>query len=225
MYLDEQVPGESYRINDFIRAYVLDVKKSPKGPQVILSRAAEGLVQRLLELEVPEIADGTVEIMAIAREPAAARRSPCKSNRPEVDPDRRLPRTEVEPHRQRDRQSARREDRHHSLRRRPGDVHHERARAGQGDRRRTLRGRRRRSRHRSRLSTLAGDRPRRPERATGRPAHGMASRHYERDANRTSPRALLGGARRADRDRGAGGRGRPKRSRRSPEGVDDRSPS
>ncbi len=50
MYLDEQVPSESYRINDFIRAYVLDVKKSPKGPQVILSRAAEGLVQRLLEL-------------------------------------------------------------------------------------------------------------------------------------------------------------------------------
>ena len=64
----DQVPGEIFRINDFIRAYVLDVRKSPKGPQVVLSRAAEGLVQRLLELEVPEIADGMVEIMAIARE-------------------------------------------------------------------------------------------------------------------------------------------------------------
>jgi transcription termination/antitermination protein NusA len=86
MYLDEQVPGEAYRINDFIRAYVLDVKKSPKGPQVILSRAAEGLVQRLLELEVPEIADGTVEIMAIARDPGSRSKVAVKSNRAEVDP-------------------------------------------------------------------------------------------------------------------------------------------
>jgi transcription termination/antitermination protein NusA len=86
MYLDEQVPGESYRINDFIRAYVLDVKKSPKGPQVILSRSAEGLVQRLLELEVPEIADGTVEIMAIARDAGSRSKVAVKSNRAEVDP-------------------------------------------------------------------------------------------------------------------------------------------
>lgn len=86
MYLDEQVPGEAYRINDFIRAYVIDVKKSPKGPQVILSRAAEGLVQRLLELEVPEIADGTVEIMAIARDPGSRSKVAVKTNRPEVDP-------------------------------------------------------------------------------------------------------------------------------------------
>jgi N utilization substance protein A len=86
MYLDEQVPGEAYRINDFIRAYVLDVKKSPKGPQVILSRTAEGLVQRLLELEVPEIADTTVEIMAIARDAGSRAKVAVKSNRPEVDP-------------------------------------------------------------------------------------------------------------------------------------------
>src|ERR1700722_16622173 len=86
MYLDEQVPGESYRINDFIRAYVLDVKRSPRGPQVILSRTAEGLVQRLMELEVPEIADGTVEIMAIARDPGGRSKVAVKSNRPEVDP-------------------------------------------------------------------------------------------------------------------------------------------
>lgn len=85
MYLDEQVPGESYRINDFIRAYVLDVKKSPKGPQVILSRSAEGLVQRLLELEVPEIADGTVEIMAIARDAGSRSKVAVRSIRPEVD--------------------------------------------------------------------------------------------------------------------------------------------
>ncbi len=99
MYLDEQVPGEAYRINDFIRAYVLDVKKSPKGPQVILSRAAEGLVQRLLELEVPEIADGTVEIMAIARDPGSRSKVAVKSNRPEVDPVGACLGSEVEPHR------------------------------------------------------------------------------------------------------------------------------
>jgi N utilization substance protein A len=86
MYLDEQVPGEIYRINDFIRAYVLDVKRSPKGPQVILSRGAEGLVQRLLELEVPEIADGTVEIMAIARDPGSRSKVAVRSIRAEVDP-------------------------------------------------------------------------------------------------------------------------------------------
>ncbi len=86
MYLDEQVPGEAYRINDFIRAYVLDVKRSPKGPQVILSRAAEGLVQRLMELEIPEIADGTVEIMAIARDPGSRSKVAVRSNRAEVDP-------------------------------------------------------------------------------------------------------------------------------------------
>lgn len=84
--LSEQVPGEVFRINDFIRAYVLDVRKSPKGPQVVLSRSAEGLVQRLLELEVPEIADGTVEIMAIAREAGNRSKVAVRSMRAEVDP-------------------------------------------------------------------------------------------------------------------------------------------
>jgi len=84
--LSEQVPGEMFRINDFIRAYVLDVRKSPKGPQVVLSRSAEGLVQRLLELEVPEIADGIVEIMAISRDPGSRSKVAVRSLRPEVDP-------------------------------------------------------------------------------------------------------------------------------------------
>jgi len=84
--LSEQVPRENFRINDFIRAYVLDVRKSPKGPSVILSRAAEGLVQRLLEFEVPEIEDGIVEIMAIAREPGSRSKVAVRSNRQEIDP-------------------------------------------------------------------------------------------------------------------------------------------
>lgn len=84
--LSEQVPRENFRINDFIRAYVLDVRKSPKGPTVVLSRAAEGLVQRLLEFEVPEIEDGIVEIMAIAREPGSRSKVAVNSTRAEVDP-------------------------------------------------------------------------------------------------------------------------------------------
>ncbi|MDQ2680944.1 MAG: transcription termination factor NusA [Candidatus Eremiobacteraeota bacterium] len=84
--LSEQIPSENFRINDFILAYVMDVRKSPKGPTVILSRAAEGLVQRLLEFEVPEIEDGIVEIMAIAREPGSRSKVAVRSTRAEVDP-------------------------------------------------------------------------------------------------------------------------------------------
>ena len=83
--LSEQVHRENYRINDRIRAYVLDVRKSPKGPLVILSRAAEGLVQRLLENQVPEIREDIVEIMAIAREAGSRTKVAVHSNRPEVD--------------------------------------------------------------------------------------------------------------------------------------------
>jgi N utilization substance protein A len=84
--VSEQVPGEVFRIGDFIRAYVLDVRKSPKGPQVVLSRSSDGLVQRLLELEVPELANGIVEVMAIARDPGVRSKVAVRSHRAEVDP-------------------------------------------------------------------------------------------------------------------------------------------
>ncbi|MFY9780288.1 MAG: transcription termination factor NusA [Candidatus Baltobacteraceae bacterium] len=83
--LSEQVPRENFRINDRILAYVLDVRKTNKGPQIILSRAAEGLVQRLLEREVPEINDNIVEIMAIAREPGSRSKVAVHSHRSDVD--------------------------------------------------------------------------------------------------------------------------------------------
>jgi transcription termination/antitermination protein NusA len=81
----EQVSRENYRINDRIRAYVLDVRKTNKGPLVVLSRAAEGLVQRLIEFQVPEIQDDIVEIMAIAREPGSRTKVAVHSKRPEID--------------------------------------------------------------------------------------------------------------------------------------------
>ena len=64
----EQSPVDSYRQGDLVRAYVLEVKKTPRGPEIILSRAHENLVRELFKLEVPEIHDKIVEIKAIARE-------------------------------------------------------------------------------------------------------------------------------------------------------------
>jgi N utilization substance protein A len=63
-----QIPGERYRQHDKIRCYVLEVKKSPRGPQIILSRSHRNMLRRLLEFEVPEIYNGQIEIKNIARE-------------------------------------------------------------------------------------------------------------------------------------------------------------
>lgn len=68
MPLAEQVPGESYRHGSRIRVYVVAVRRELRGPQVVVSRTHPGLVEKLFKLEVPEIADGTVEIKATARE-------------------------------------------------------------------------------------------------------------------------------------------------------------
>src|SRR3954447_13383578 len=68
MPLAEQVPGESYTHGQRLRVYVVAVRKELRGPQVVVSRTHPGLVERLFRLEVPEIADGTVEIKAVARE-------------------------------------------------------------------------------------------------------------------------------------------------------------
>ncbi|NLE72885.1 MAG: transcription termination/antitermination protein NusA [Actinomycetales bacterium] len=64
----EQVPTETYRHGDRIRCYVLDVSRGPKGPSITLSRTHPNLVRKLFALEVPEVADGSVEITAVARE-------------------------------------------------------------------------------------------------------------------------------------------------------------
>ena len=66
--LAEQVPGERYRHGERLRCYVVSVKRGPKGPQIALSRSHPNLVRNLFKLEVPEVADGTVEIMALQRE-------------------------------------------------------------------------------------------------------------------------------------------------------------
>ncbi len=82
----EQVPGEHYSVNDRLKVYIMDVKKTPKGPQVFLSRSHPGLVRRLFELEVPEIEDGTVEIKGIAREAGSRTKMAVYTEYEDVDP-------------------------------------------------------------------------------------------------------------------------------------------
>lgn len=81
----EQIPGESYRFGDRVRVYVLEVRRTSKNPQIIVSRAHPGLVVRLFELEVPEVYDGIVEIKGIAREPGARSKVAVHSRDPQVD--------------------------------------------------------------------------------------------------------------------------------------------
>lgn len=82
----EQIPGESFQQGDRIKVFVVEVKKTSKGPQILLSRTHPGLVKRLFELEVPEIQDGTVEIFSISREAGSRTKIAVYSNDPEVDP-------------------------------------------------------------------------------------------------------------------------------------------
>ncbi len=82
----EQIPGETYEVGDRIKVYVMDVKKTTKGPQVFLSRSHPGLVKRLFELEVPEISEGVVEIKSIAREAGSRTKMAVYTEDPNVDP-------------------------------------------------------------------------------------------------------------------------------------------
>lgn len=82
----EQVPGEEWHEGETIRVYVVDVRKSAHGPQVMVSRTHPGLVKRLFELEVPEIADGTVEIKSIAREAGSRTKLAVWASDPDIDP-------------------------------------------------------------------------------------------------------------------------------------------
>ena len=82
----EQVPGEEYSPGERIRCLLLEIENSSRGPEVILSRATPKFVRRLFELEVTEIADGTVKIEAFAREPGYRTKIAVTSTDPKVDP-------------------------------------------------------------------------------------------------------------------------------------------
>ena len=82
----EQVKGEVIHEGDRVKVYVVEVRRSTRGPQVLISRTHPGLVRRLFELEVPEIYDGTVEVMSIAREAGSRTKLAVWSEDPNVDP-------------------------------------------------------------------------------------------------------------------------------------------
>lgn len=82
----EQMTGEQYRHNDRIKAYIVEVKKTTKGPQVMISRTHPGLLKRLFELEVPEIHDGTVELKGASREAGARSKIAVYTKDDSVDP-------------------------------------------------------------------------------------------------------------------------------------------
>ncbi|NLU27634.1 MAG: transcription termination/antitermination protein NusA [Hungateiclostridium thermocellum] len=82
----EQIPGEEYKFNDRIKTYIIEVKKTTKGPQILVSRTHPGIIKRLFELEVPEIYEGIVEIKSIAREPGSRTKIAVYSKDENVDP-------------------------------------------------------------------------------------------------------------------------------------------
>jgi len=83
---NQQIQGERYRAHDKIRTYLLEVKESNRGPQIIVSRAHKNMLRRLLEYEVPEIYNGQVEIKNIAREPGNRSKVAVSALQPGVDP-------------------------------------------------------------------------------------------------------------------------------------------
>ena len=82
----EQVPREHYRLRDRIKAYILDIKKTTKDPQIVLSRTYAGFIRELFKTEVPEINEGIVTIKGIAREPGVRTKIAVDSTNPDVDP-------------------------------------------------------------------------------------------------------------------------------------------
>ena len=180
----EQVPGDRYDHGSRMKAYIVEVRKTAKGPQIVVSRTHPGLVKRLFELEVPELVDGVVEIKAVAREPGHRTKLAVASNDQNVDPVGAC----VGARGMRVRQVV------NELRGEKVDIvpysdglarlRHARAGAGEGARGAHPRGHRHRRGDRPRLPAVARDRQGRPERAPRRAAHRLAGRHQERDATR-----------------------------------------
>ncbi|MDI6604870.1 MAG: transcription termination factor NusA [Thermoanaerobacteraceae bacterium] len=83
---NEQIPNETYNHGDRIKVYIVEVKKTTKGPQILISRSHPGLVKRLFEIEVPEIQQGIVEIRSISREAGSRTKMAVFTKDPNIDP-------------------------------------------------------------------------------------------------------------------------------------------
>ena len=187
----EQVPGETYQHGQRLRCFVVSVSRGLRGPQITLSRTHPNLVRKLFALEVPEIADGTVEITAVAREAGHRSKIAVKADRIRRQRQGRVHRSDGQPGPGRDERAERREDRHHRPLRRSGHVRRQRPVPGQGP---LGRGRRPGGQGGqgggSRFPALTGDRQGGSERPTRRPAHRLAHRHPIRRGRPTGDRPV-----------------------------------
>ena len=86
MRRDQSIPREIFNVNDRIRAYIYDVRRETKGPQIMLSRAHGGFMAKLFAQEVPEIYDGVIEIKSVARDPGSRAKMAVLSNDSSIDP-------------------------------------------------------------------------------------------------------------------------------------------
>jgi len=84
--IQEQIPRESFTLRERVKAYIVEIKKSVKGPQLLLSRTHPGFLQKLFAQEVPEISEGIVKIRSVAREPGSRAKIAVESSDPRVDP-------------------------------------------------------------------------------------------------------------------------------------------
>ena len=180
----EQVPGEELTEGMHVKVYVVEVRRSTRGPQVLISRTHPGLVKRLFELEVPEIYDGTVEVKSIAREAGSRTKMAVWSNDENVDPIGGLRGPQGPAGRQHRGGAAGREDRHREVQRGPCPVH--RRRPGACRRHRRVDGGRGQGlpRHRAGRPAVPGHRQGGPERPPGGPAHRLQDRHQARELSR-----------------------------------------
>ena len=182
----ERVVIEDYNVGDRLRAYVVAVENGIRGPEIIISRSHPNFVRRLFELEVSEIADGTVEIRGIAREAGYRTKIAVFERERKSRSGRRLrrhARFAGEEHRPRTEQ---REGRYHPLELRPEGICPRSAQAREGEEP-GLRSREKERPHLGRRrSALARDREKGPERAPDLAAHRLGDQH--REGQRRRPR-------------------------------------
>ena len=213
MRRDELIPRENFRPGDRVRAYVYDVRREARGPQIFLSRTHPQFMAKLFAQEVPEIYDGIIEIKAVARDPGSRAKIAVISRDTSHRSGRRLRRHARLARAGGRRRAAGREDRHHPVVAGPGDLHRQRAAAGRSRQGRARRGGRPHRGRGARRPALAGDRPPRPERAPRLAAHRLGHRHPDRgrgigappEGIRRAHRAVHGGARRRRGGRPAAG--------------------
>ncbi len=174
----EQVPGERYEHGDRLRCYVVGVSRGAREPLITLSRTHPNLVRKLFSLEVPEIAEGSVEIVAVAREAGHRSKIAVTSQVSGLNAKGACIGPDGPTCAQCDERTVRREDRHHRLRPRSGEVRRQCPVAGQGGvGERHRRGRPRRARRRAGFPAVARDRQGGPKRPARGPVDRLAHRH------------------------------------------------